>query len=780
MSDALSDAQRLYQDSLEALQFQRDQMESDLRFGDPSQPDQWERELKAQRENDPGGRRPCLVLDQVSQYVANVAGQVEKQPPALHAIPVGGGADKQAAEQIDGRFRHIEYASRATQHYTRALTSAARCGVGYLVVRPEYTDRALGYQEPRIGSEPDALKVVLDPWSSDTDGKDATFGFILHDIAPKVFERRWGKKREQQDFGDTNTMRPDERKSVIVAEQWMQEQRTANVVVYMDEAGQEQSEVVDDEAWYEQVQASGLQYQYVRSYSNKITAVKWRMMSGADVLEESDYQADSIGIVPIYGYLGWRDGRMSYCGIPRRARAAQQAYNYHMSELMVPNTMILMPTRALQGNGIKDLWDRARVDRRGFMPYADMDETGPINQPSLMPLDSINHEQGAQQALRDIQASIGMYQANLGAPSNESSGVAIESRKEQGEASTAHFPSHLAASLGQVGRIVMQMDARLSDTKRTQPIIGVDQSAGQVSVDPAQKEAFQRTPEGASINPNVGTYGVRIVIGASYSTQRTQTNAAFTEIIRSAKDPQVVAATLPFWAQTLDFPGSDKYAQAMAAMAPPAVKAILQPEGNGQQVDPAQLSQQLDQCKQALQEALQHANDAQQDADEAVAEVAAIKRDKSIDEYNAETNRLKVTGANEQQIQQITQELVNEMLSPAVSQMDQLLNPPQPEQPEQPEMPEPPDPEIVALGQGQQQLAQMTQQLAQGQEQIAQGQQSLAQMLQELAALTKRTRKRIPIRDKDGNITEVIDKMDDDAGMPGDKREDAKEGEKDD
>ena len=139
-----------------------------------------------------------------------------------------------------------------------------------------------------------------------------------------------------------------------------------------------------------------------------------------------------------------------------------------------------------------------------------------------------------------------------------------------------------------------------------------------------------------------------------------------------------------------------------------------------------------------------------------------------------------MTGANEQQIQQITQELVNEMLSPAVSQMDQLLNPPQPEQPEQPEMPEPPDPEIIALGQGQQQLAQMTQQLAQGQEQIAQGQQSLADMLQELAALTKRTRRRIPVRDKNGDITEVIDKIDEDAGMPGDKQKDAAEGDKDD
>jgi hypothetical protein len=50
-----------------------------------------------------------------------------------------------------------------------------------------------------------------------------------------------------------------------------------------------------------------------------------------------------------------------------------------------------------------------------------------------------------------------MYRANLGAPSNETSGVAIDARKEQGEASTSHFPQNLAASLGQVGRICLQM-----------------------------------------------------------------------------------------------------------------------------------------------------------------------------------------------------------------------------------------------------------------------------------------------------------------------------------
>jgi len=665
MTDALKEAQRLYQEALEASRDQRLQIDEDLRFSDPSDPQQWDEDVKRQREQDPGGKRPCLVLDQTGQYVSNVSGQIEQQPPSLHAIPETGGAEKQAAEQLDGRFRQIEYASRAQQHYARALTSAARAGVGYLIARPEYIDRALGYQAPRISSEPDPLKVIFDPWSTETDGSDAEFGFLLTSFAPKYFERKWPKK-DAVDFGDPEQRRNDSRKSILVAEQWYREDVTRNIIVYTDEMGQEVAGT-EDEYWTA-CKAAMTQLPYDRTYKDKKAVVKWRRMSGCDVLEESEYPADYIGIVPVYGYVSFVDGRMKYCGIPRRARSAQQAYNYHKSELLMPGAQLMASKRALAG--VETIWDRAQVQRRAFLPFNDMDEMGAVSAPTLIKTGSslIDHMAGAEAALRDIQASVGIYQANLGAPSNETSGVAIESRKQQGEASNAHFPSHLSASLGHLGRIVMDMDARLADTRRQMPIMGVDGSSGQIGVDPEQKQAFARQPGGeVTINPRVGKYGVRVVTGASYSTQRTQTNAAFAEIMRGNKEMAPVVA--PFWAQTLDFPGSDKFAQAMASMAPPAVKAILQPEGGEKGPDPAAMAQQLKQVQEALQEAIQHAKEAQDDADEAMSAAADAKRsaesklrELDIKAYQAETDRLKVTGANDDQIQAIVRDLINQML----------------------------------------------------------------------------------------------------------------------
>lgn len=694
MSDLLDESQKMYCEALDASRNQRRQIDEDLKFSDPSDPQQWDETEKQSRERDPGGARPCLVMDQTEQYVANVSGQVEQRPPALHAIPVGGGADKKVAEQLDGFYRHIEHSSRAQQHYAVALTSAARAGVGYLMVQPEYIDRALNYQEPRISSEGDPLRCVIDPWSKELDGSDAECGWHLTPMSYSYFEREFGKKKAKISFGDREGRTCDERESIITAVQWRTVTETKNIIIAADLNGDEASYTEDE---FHDATQKGQQLEYVRNYSDKRKIVKWCRLSGADVLtEESIYPADSIGIIPVYGYVGWKDGRLSYCGIPRRAREPQRAYNYHMSEMrayitQAPKSPLMVPMSALADQNMKNLYDMAGVQNRAYLPYKDWDEANgrTIPAPSRMSpsVDLRNHLEGAAQARQDIQAALGMYQASLGAPSNESSGVAIESRKQQGEAATAHFPSHLAASLGQVGKIVMQMIPRLIDTKRQVRILGIDNTASATVIDPGQKDAMAENPDGVSINPNVGKYDVRVVVGASFSTQRQQAQQAYTEMMRA--NPQMMPAIAPLWAMTIDAPNTDKLAQVLTAVAPPEVQAILQPD---KQPSTAELQAQNEQLKKALEEATSIAREAQQDADEANDKL----RDKSASEetaqYNAETNRLKVTGANEEQIRVITQQLLIEMLqSPEPLPGDTEPEPMEPEAPVEPMAPMAPD-----------------------------------------------------------------------------------------
>lgn len=687
--DSVTEAGKLFREAMDATRDQRQQIEEDLRFSEPSNPQQWDDEEKRARENDPGGARPCLVHDQIGQYVANVAGQVEQRPPGLHALPVDGGADRKVAEHLDGFFRHIEHASRASQHYATALTSAARAGVGYLTLRPEYTDRALNYQEPRIGSEGDPLRVVFDPWSKEIDGSDATFGFLLTPFSHTEFERIAGEKARKVSFGDESQRYVNDwRESILIAEMWQIEDKKKNIIVCTEPSGDRVS-MSEDDFWIAKQDGRELSYAY--NYMDTYRCVKWKRMSGAEIIgKETEYPASGIGIIPVYGYVGYSEGRMKYCGIPRRARDPQRAYNFHISEtraLMAtaPKAPWVVDKRAIKG--LEPLWDRASVDSRAYLPVNGVDEQGnPIPPPQRpqIAVDLRNHQYGADQALRDIQSSIGLYQANLGAPSNETSGVAIDSRKQQGEASTAHFPSHLAASLGQLGTLTMEMVPKLIDTKRQMRILGIDKTPSQIVINPGQPEAMQETEEGISINPNIGKYDVRAVVGASFATQRTQTQQALSDVM--TRNPALTPAIAPLWAQTLDMPNADKLAQVLTAMAPEPVKAILQPPSE-RGPSTAELMAQVQQLQGALQQATAIAHEAQQDADEAnaklmdkEAEAEVKEKEVNVKAYDAETKRIQALGMA------ATPEALKLLVAQTVEQMLSSPNP----LPGDPEEPQPP------------------------------------------------------------------------------------------
>lgn len=679
--DAIQEAGKLYKEALDATRDQRRQIEEDLAFTDASDPQQWEDDVKRQRETDPGGIRPCLVFDQIGQYIQNVTGNIEQQPPSMHALPVDGGADRKVAEQLDGFFRHIEYSSKAQQHYMTAEMSAARAGVGYLIVRPEYVNRALNWQEPRISSEGDPLRVVFDPWSVALDGADATFGFLLTPYSHREFERRWPGK-DKVSFGAEEQQRVrDERESILVAEGWTVDEATKNMVVVNLDG--DRMALSEDDYWLK-CQQMGMQIPVEGTYKDKVCQVKWARMSGAEYLDkETVYPADQIGIVPVYGYVSYNQGRMKYCGMGRKARHPQQAYNYHRSEMQAymsqaPKAPWLTPVRAIQG--LEPLWDRASVDSRAYLPYHDVDEQQqPIAAPSRTPLavNLQNHAVEADVAKADIQAALGMYQANLGAPSNETSGVAIDARKQQGEAATAVFPAHLSASVAQVGRLCMQMIPRLIDTPRQLRILGIDMTPGKVTMNPTQPEAIKETPQGMSINPNVGQYDIRVVAGASFATQRTQAQQAFAEMMRN--NPNMTPAIAPLWAHTLDVPYADKLAQVLTAVAPPEVKAILQPQDEGMPSS-AELQAKLEQVQKALEEATNIAKEAQQELDECQAKLSsqyadqeAKEREIEIKAYQAETERLKVTGANVDQIEAIVMGLVGSMMRQPMPTMPEEL-----------------------------------------------------------------------------------------------------------
>ena len=131
------------------------------------------------------------------------------------------GRQEDPPNRFDGYYRY-RYASRAQSHYARALTSAARVGVGYRIVRPSYVNRSAELAGTlRISSEggPYASSSTRGAWNFD--GSDADIGWLLHPYSQRQFKAEFGDKAEMVSFGseERQTVR-NERESILVAEQW--------------------------------------------------------------------------------------------------------------------------------------------------------------------------------------------------------------------------------------------------------------------------------------------------------------------------------------------------------------------------------------------------------------------------------------------------------------------------------------------------------------------------------------------------------------------------------
>lgn len=103
-----------------------------------------------------GSGRPWTTINRVRPAVDQVTAQAAANPPGPEADPVGGGADSDDAQIMEGLVREYEYRCNANQARCKALEYACSGGRGLWEMATEYTDeRSL---EQQI-----VIKYVADP-----------------------------------------------------------------------------------------------------------------------------------------------------------------------------------------------------------------------------------------------------------------------------------------------------------------------------------------------------------------------------------------------------------------------------------------------------------------------------------------------------------------------------------------------------------------------------------------------------------------------------------------
>jgi hypothetical protein len=503
---------------------------------------QWPDDVIRAREMD---RRPCLTINRIPQFIRQITNDQRQNRPAIKVSPVDDQGDVATAKDLQGMIRHIEYASDADTAYDTAFKHAVTGSFGYFRVVTEYCDPMSFEQEIRIKRIRNPFSVFLDPSYQQPDGSDANWGFLFEDITKDDYKAQFPGS-EMASMEDWTALGHDQadwatKDTVRVAEYFYKDFREVTLVQIANlETGEKQV-----------IEKSDLPHDYPKEAilgerKTLIPTVKWLKINAVEVLEQTDWPGKWIPIIPCLGDELDINGTRILEGVVRHAKDSQRMYNYWASS--ETETIALAPRAPWIGvegqfEGFEEQWATANSRNHAFLQYKAKSIGGqPIGPPTRNvfepPVQAIT--QARMQASEDLKATTGIYDAALGAKSNENSGIAIQRRNIQAQTSNFHFIDNLTKSLRHCGRILVDLIPKIYDTARAVRILGED---GQEEIIQLQRCLIEKAKP-AYVDLGVGKYDVTVNTGPSFETKRQEAVQSMLDLTRSIRRVAQVAGDL--------------------------------------------------------------------------------------------------------------------------------------------------------------------------------------------------------------------------------------------
>ena len=627
----------------------------DLRFARLGE--QWPDTVRKQRE-DTG--RPCLTINRLPSFIRQVVNDARLNKPAINVHPSDSGADKETADIISGLIRNIETQSDADTAYDTAFEAAVTNGFGYFRINTAYTSEDVFDQDIVIERIPNPFTVYGDPYSTAADSSDWDCAFVTSIIPKDEFAEKY-KNAEAVNWDSLGYSGLDDPwfdgNTVLVAEYWLRTNEETQIVKLTNGAVVNLDEYLEQE---EQFAFDGITV-VGEPRTTKRKKVVQHIITGAEVLESIEWPGQYIPIIPVYGDEINVEGRRVLRSLIYDAKDPQRMLNYWRTVTtevyaLAPRVPFIGPVGAFDTAIQK--WSTANNTAHAFIEYDG--QIAPQRQAPPQPDGASIRE--AMTAGDDIKSIIGIYDAGLGARSNETSGVAINARQRESDVSTFHFIDNLTRAIRHCGRILIDLIPKVYNQARIVRILGenMDPSNVQLAAGPEQVRALQEkaAAEGREISRiydiSAGKYDLTVKTGPTYSTQREQTRSELVEIMRAVPDSAQVLG--PMYLRNSDWPGSDEAADKIEGKEP-----ISQTPGQpgspqgGPQVPP-ELMQQVQAMQAALQggqqalQALQAENQTLKNDQQLKfvdvrlkeQEIAAKQQEVQVKAFEAETDRLRV------------------------------------------------------------------------------------------------------------------------------------------
>lgn len=576
----------------EALSVDRDNREQavdDLQF---LAGEQWPEEVKKARED---AERPCLTINRLPQFVAQIEGDIRLNRPSIRVRPVED-ADDAVADVYEGLIRSIEDHSDATGAYASAAVSAAQCGMGHFRLKLENADDETFNIDIRIRRIVNPLAIVWDPASEDPMQGDARYCFVVDKMSRDAFEEEYPNATVDEvfseAFGDEHWNYED---TVTVAEYWTCETEMRRLVLVPNpmapgDPSQFQTYEVTEEQ-YAQLEAQGM-ILATRMVPRK--QVKMWLTTGNTILSGPHvWPGKRIPIFSVWGreiHIGERTVRK---GLITDAKDSQRLFNYMRSAsaemlALAPKAPWLVTDKNIEGR--EDEWAEANTSNAPYLTFSP-DGRAPAfpRREAPPPVQSALLQESAL-ASDDMKSTTGIYDAALGARSNETSGVAIRQRQQESDVGAYVFQDNLRRAVRACGSEIVALIPTIYDAPRTIRILGADE---------APKVAQINQPNGVDLTR--GKFDVTVEAGPSFSTKRQEAAELLTQVVQSNGDAFLMFGDI--WARNLDVPGADELKERLEMLVQQRMQAG-QPDPQQAQMAMMSMMQQLERGQMEIQKLL--------------------------------------------------------------------------------------------------------------------------------------------------------------------------------
>lgn len=541
----------------EADRINRDDGYDDLRFLAGYH---WDGVAKAEREF---GRRPVVTVNRMGQFVRQITGDMRLNPTSINVVPVDD-SDEEKAEVIQGIIKSIEHASMAQNVYASAFEAQAGAGIGHFRINTKYCLDSVFEQEIIIERIQNPFAVVWDCGSTKIDRSDAGHCFVTELLPRAKFEKKYPDKKAS-DFPRATSITTNSYWQtgdfIRVCEFWYLEPFKRTIIMT------ERGETIDVTGLTKAQRAmlGGIAERTFEDYK-----IKQAIISGDDFISDwKEWAGRHIPIIPAIGTEIPLDERVVRHGIIRWAKDPQRLYNYYRSsqaELIgqQPRAPFLITPAMIKGWEAQ--WNVANISPRPWLPY-NPDPSAPNARPERInpPQASAALWQEAQVAQDDMKATTGIYDAALGARSNETSGVAIEARKQEGDVGSYHYFDNFKCAIKRAGEIMIDLIPKIYDTPRVLRIIGKEDEAKSVAVN-------QRSMGGDGVelvlnDLSVGRYDVRVTSGPAFTTMRQSAQEGM--IAATQANPMLWQVAGDLIIEAMDWPKAQQIAERLKRGMPP-------------------------------------------------------------------------------------------------------------------------------------------------------------------------------------------------------------------